>query len=152
MFMPQSSSFEFQQHNHLQVKHEPPRVFDLFFLLLAPDSYCRLEAISPPASNCLSAHLTADWSDAACCQSLRQSLRCHITCFFFFFFFPLLLRADLVLYTCLTAAKRILCAFAENASPAQNGAPMDHGALRTARVRRVGRGGERGENRKKRFQ
>ena len=86
MFMPQSSSFEFQQHNHLQVKHEPPRVFDLFFLLRAPDSYSRLEAISPPASNCLSAHLTADWSDAACCQSLRQSLRCHITCFFFFFF------------------------------------------------------------------
>ena len=80
-------------------------------------------------------------------QMLRAVNHCGKACgvillvSFFFFFFPLLLRADLVLYTCLTAAKRILCAFAENASPVQNGAPMDHGALRTACVRRVGRGG-----------
>ena len=55
--------------------------FDFFFILLAPDSYCHLEAISPPASNCLSA---ADWSDAACWQSLQQHVRCQITCLFFF--------------------------------------------------------------------
>ena len=52
--------------------------FDFFFPLLAPDSYCCLEAISPPASNCLSAYLTP-----ACCQSLQQCVWCQITYLFF---------------------------------------------------------------------
>ena len=34
-------------------------------------------------SNCLLAHLTADWSDAAYCQSLRQRVLCQITRLFF---------------------------------------------------------------------
>ena len=83
------------------------------FLLLAPDSCCRLGTISPPTLNCLSAHLTADWSDAACCQSLRQRVQCQITHLFFLSPLP---WADSVLYVCLTAALRVLCIFAENAS------------------------------------
>ena len=35
--------------------------FDFVFLLLAPESWCSLETISPPVSNCLWTHLTADW-------------------------------------------------------------------------------------------
>ena len=53
--------------------------FDFVFFLLASNSCCRLEAISLPAFNCLMAHLTADCSDAACCQSLRQNMWCQIT-------------------------------------------------------------------------
>ena len=108
--------------------------FDFSFLLFAPDSYCRSEAISPPASDCLSAHLTADWSDAACCQSLRQRVRCQITRLF-----------CLGLTLCSTRASLQRCAsFAhlQRVGPlCKMGSPMDHGFLRTARVLRVGMGG-----------
>ena len=46
--------------------------FDFFFLLLAPDSYFHLEAISPPASNCLLAHLIG--------QMLRAVNHCGNVC------------------------------------------------------------------------
>ena len=94
--------------------------FNFFFLLLVPDSYCRLEEISPPASSCLSAHLTAAWSDATRCQSLQHRVRCQITHLFSLSLPP---RADSRLYARLTTAMRILCAFEENASPCANWGP-----------------------------
>lgn len=103
--MPQSFYFLFQQHTHLQVKQEPPLVLFSLFLLLAPNSYCRLDVIiSSSASNNLYVHLTADWSDAACCQPLRQCARYRVR--LRFSFFSLLPRAESVLYArlCLACA------------------------------------------------
>ena len=42
-----------------------------------------LQALLVAASNCLSAHLTADCSDDVCCQSLLQRVLCQITRLFF---------------------------------------------------------------------
>ena len=139
-FMPQSLSF-FISTTYPPSSEPRASCFDFFFLLLAP----MLHIVSGRhLSTCIQLPVRAsdvDWSDAACCQSLRQHVRCQITCLFFSFFFSLLPRTDLVFYMHLTVAMCILGLFTENASScAKWSPPMDRGALHTACVLCAGRG------------
>ena len=115
--------FFFQQHTHLQVKHEPPLVLIFSFFCLLPIHV----AIWRPS---LHLHPTACWRiwpDLTWLigEMLRAVSNCGNACSvrLLFSFFSLLPLADLVLNTCLTATMHILCTFAENMSPCAKWGP-----------------------------
>ena len=114
--------------------------FNFFFLLLVPDSYCRLEEISPPASSCLSALLTAAWSDAARCQSLQQRVRCQITHLFSLSLSPSSSWLEALCAPHYSDAHPLRI-WGECVPLRKLGPLMDREALRIIRVLRIGRGG-----------
>ena len=138
VFMPQSFFFFISTTYPPSSEARASSCFEFFFLLLASDSYCRLEAISPPASNCLSVHLTADWWDVACCQSLWQHVRSDYSSLFF-----LSPASGWLVALCAPHCSNAhpLCISRKCIPLDKMGLPMDRGALHTVRVLRVGRGG-----------